>query len=107
MANTITGKVWQLDTVTGVVSTSPVTIHGIYVRFTTAAAGSCQIVTGVTSENSSSDERIIDCVTATTDTSNATQLNQFYTFGNQTFRGLKKTLSVNVATILVITCNPE
>ena len=103
MADLITGKVWNLDTVTGVVTTGNVNIHAIYVRFTTAAAGSCRIVTNVTVENSSSDERLVDCVTATTDTTNATQLNQFYTFGDQTFRGLKKTLSVNVATILVFT----
>lgn len=107
MADTITGKVWNLDTVAGVVTTGNVCIHAIYVRFTTAAAGSCRIVTSITGENTSSDDRIIDCVTATTDTSNATQLNQVYTFGNQTFRGLKKTLSVNVATILVYTANPD
>lgn len=107
MADAIKGKVWNLDTAAGVVTLDPVTIHGIYVRFTTAAAGSFQMVTGISANNSSSDERIIDCVTATTDTSNATQLNQFYTMGNQTFRGLKKILSVNVATIIVYTCNPD
>ena len=107
MADSITGKIWNLDTVVGVVSTSPVYIHGIYVQFTTAGAGSCRIVTGITNENSSSDERVIDAVSTATATANAFQLNQFYTFGNQSFRGLKKTLSVNVATILVITCVPN
>lgn len=107
MANIITGKVWQLDTVANVVSTMPVTIHSITVRFTTAGAGSCRIVTGITSENSSSDERIVDAVCIATSTANAFQLTQTFTFGDQTFRGIKKTLSVNVDTILLVTGVPN
>ena len=107
MGGILTGKVWQINTAADVVTTNVVYIHSIQVVFTTAGAGSCRIVTGITAENTSSDERIVDAVSTATSTANNFQTNQVFTYGNQMFRGLKTTLSVNVDTILVVTCNPD
>lgn len=105
MGNIITGKVWSLDTVagaaTGIVATSPVCIHSIQVRFTTAGAGSFQLSTN--SSQGSANDIILDCVSLAMSTANAYHTNQVYTYGDQTFLGLKKVLSVNVETVYIIT----
>ena len=105
MANATSGKVWSLDTVsgavTGIVSTNPVCIHSIQVRFTTAGAGSFQLATysGIGTAN----DIILDCVSLATSTANAYLTNQVYTYGDQTFMGLKKILTVNVESIYIVT----
>lgn len=103
MSDTITGQVWSLDTVVGVVTTAPVCIHGIYVRFTTAGAGSFQMLTNITNVESSTGKPLIDCASTATATANAFQCTQFFTLGDQFFQGLKKTLSVNVETVWLVT----
>lgn len=104
MANNIKGKVWSLDTALGVVSSDAVCIHAIQVRFTTAGAGSLQIMTNITADNSSTGgQMLLDCTSVSTSTANAFQVNQLYTYGDQTFSGIKKILSVNVESIYLVT----
>ena len=108
MANNLLGKVWSLDTVAGVITTGGCYIHSIQVRFTTAAAGSFQLLEGITAENNSTGGRmLLDCTSTSTSTANDFQVNQVYTYGDQYFSGLKKTLSVNVETVYIVTCNPK
>ena len=99
MANVITGKVWSLDTIAGLVSANPVTIHSIQVRFTTAGAGSCIISTS----NGTADV-ILDMITTAASTAVVWSTDIFQDFGQQTFAGLQKVLMVNVQTVYVITC---
>ena len=103
MANNIKGKVWSLDTAVGVVTTDPVTIHAVQVRFTTAGAGSFQMLTNISAYDNSVGNPLIDVTSVATSTANAFQLTQIIPLGDQTFYGLKKVLSVNVDTIYVIT----
>lgn len=105
MANTITGKIWSLDTATGVVSTGPVNIFSIRVRFTTAGAGSLLITT--TPREGSTAETLLDLKTTAATSAAAYVLDQQYLFGGQYFNGIQKTLSVNVDTIYVITGIPD
>ena len=105
MANLLTGKVWSLDTVVGIVSSQNVCIHSIRVRFTTAGVGSCVItafrpdVAGSNNVN----EVLLDLKTTAASTAVAWVLDEQYHFGDQTFPGLVKTVSVNVDTIYVVT----
>ena len=107
MPHDLTGKVWSIDSGTAFITLNPVTIHGVKVRFTTVGAGSCNIITGVTAEEGTVGEPFFDAKTVSTATANAFELTQFVTYGNQTFRGLRLTLAVNVDTIQIITCNPS
>lgn len=107
MAHDLSGKVWSIDSGTAEITLNPVTIHGIKVRFTTAGAGSCLIVTGVTQEDGTVGAKLFDGKTVATSTANAFELTQFVTYGNQTFQGLRLILAVNVDTIQIITCNPQ
>lgn len=101
MADSIKGKVWSLDTVAGVVTTAPVNIHAIHVRFTTAAAGSCIITTAP--QEGTLAETILDLKTTAASTAAVYILDERYTFGDQYFNGLRKSVCVNVDTIYVIT----
>src|SRR3990167_8690197 len=105
MPHDLTGKVWAIDSGTAFITLSPVTIHGVKVIFTTAGAGSCTIVTGITDGEGTVGEPFFDAKTVSTITANAFELTQFVTYGNQTFRGLRLILAVNVDTIQIITCN--
>ena len=100
MANTITGKVWSLDTVVGIVTTNPVNIHSIRVRFTTAGAGSFVITTA---PSDGTRETILDLKTTAASTATVYVLDSQYLFGSQYFNGLLKSVSVNVDTIYVVT----
>ena len=102
MANTITGKVWSLDTVAGLVSGNPVGIHEIRIAFTTAGAGSCIISTAI----STADE-ILNIKTTAASTAVVWHTTKCYSFGDQFFTGLQKVLMVNVDTIQVVTCKPS
>lgn len=102
MPNTITGKVWSLDTVAGLVSSNPVCIHEIRIAFTTAAAGSCIISTGV----STADE-ILNIKTTAASTAVVWHTTQRFSYGDQTFQGLNKVLMVNVDTMSVVTVVPK
>ena len=102
MANVITGKVWSLDTVAGLVSLQPVCIHSIIVRFTTAGAGSCIITT-----SNSTTDIILDLTTTAASTAVVWQTSTQFWLGDQFFTGLYKFLSVNVSTIYVITSNAQ
>ena len=102
MANTITGKVWSLDTVAGLVSGNPVGIHEIRISFTTVAAGSCIISTGV----STADE-ILNIKTTAASTAVVWHTTKCFSYGDQTFQGLNKVLMVNVDTLSVVTCIPK
>ena len=102
MANVITGKVWALDTVVGLVTDGPVNIHNMRISFTTAGAGSCILSTGL----STADE-ILNIKTTAASTAVVWHTTREYSFGNQTFQGLRKVLMVNVDTIQVVTGNPD
>ena len=107
MANIITGKIWSLDTVAGVVTTGDVCIHSIIVRFTTAGSGSC-IITGFnpsTTSTNSAVEVLLDLKTTAASTAAVFILDKQYLMGDQTFKGLVKSILVNVDTIYVITGN--
>lgn len=109
MPNIITGKVWSLDTVVGIVSTTDVCIHSIRVRFTTAGAGSF-VATAYRPDVSGSNnvqEVLIDLKTTAASTAVAWTLDEQYLFGDQTFKGFVKTLSVNVDTVYVVTGVPK
>lgn len=109
MADNIRGKVWSLDTVVAVVSTNDVCIHSIRVRFTTAGIGSCVITAfrpDVAGANNVA-ETLIDLKTTAASTAAAWLLDQQYTFGDQTFKGLVKSVSVNIDTIYVVTGVPK
>lgn len=109
MANILFGKVWSLDTAAGAVTTNPVCIHSIRVRFTTAGIGSC-IITANRFDPSSANvvqEVLLDLKTTAASTAAAYLLDSQYTFGDQTFQGLSKLVSVNVDTIYVVTTNPK
>jgi hypothetical protein len=107
MANDLSSKIWSLDTALGVVTTGGVYIHSIQVRFTTAGAGSFQMLHGLLGDNTSTGgDMLIDATSTATSTANAFQVNQTFTYGNQWFAGLKKTLCVNVEAIYIVTCNP-
>ena len=101
MADKITGKVWALDTVAGLVSSNPVAIHTIRVRFTTAAAGSCQLST------KDSTDLILNVETTAASTAAVWDLTREYSMGDQTFEGLRKVLSVSVDTIEIVTAVPR
>lgn len=101
MADVITGKVWNLDTATGMVSTNPVYIHSIRVRFTTAGVGSCIISTGAGTQ-----DMLLNLITTDASTAAVWDTSVQYTFGNQCFPGLQKVVCVNVSSIQVVTCNP-
>ena len=105
MADTITGKVWSLDTVVNVVSRMPVTLHSIRVRFTTAGVGSC-VITNMPGEGLPA-ETLLDLKTTAASSAAAYILDAQYTFGDQTFMGLRKSVSVNIDTIYVVTCQPK
>src|SRR3990167_4689344 len=105
MADTITGKVWSLDTVVGLVSENPVNIHSFIVRFTTAGIGSCVIATAGSATTAY--DTILDLKTTAASTAVVHTLDNQYFFGNQTFSGLRKMVSVNVDTIYVITGIPS
>jgi len=112
MANIISGKVWSLDTTTaltsaGLVTTNPVTIHAIHIRFTTAGAGSCVITDCPVTTDYTSGNTIIDIKTTAATSAAVYILDNRYTMGDQTFVGLKKTVCVNVDTIYIITGNPR
>ena len=102
MADRLIGKVWQLDTVAGMVTTNPVCIHAIHVRFTTAGAGSC-----ILSTSQSTADTILDLITTAASTAVVFDTTVRYTFGDQSFQGLQKVLSVNVSTIHVVTVYPK
>ena len=113
MHNILTGKIWSLDTTTaissaGIVTTTGVYIHSIRVRFTSAtgAIGSCIITDCPNPGNYTSTMTILDLKTTAAATGVAYILDSQYTFGNQLFQGLMKTVCVNVETIYVVTCNP-
>ena len=103
MADDLTGKVWSLDTVVGVVTRDPVNVHSVILRFTTAGAGSFTMLTNISSSDSSNGKPFCSAKTVATSTANAEQLTQVFTYGDQEFQGLKKTLCVNVDSILVVT----
>ena len=110
MADITFGKVWSLDTAVGIVSTSQVCIHSVRVRFTTAGAGSCILATvrpDVTGGTHAVQEVLLDLKTTAASTATAYVLDREYFFGDQTFAGLQKTVSVNVDTIYVVTSNPR
>jgi len=109
MANNLNGKIWSLDTATGAVTTAPVCIHSIKVRFTTGAAGSL-IITAFrpdTTPTNSANEVILDLKTTAASTAVAYVLDEQYSYGDQTFTGLFKTVSVNVDTIYIVTGVPK
>ena len=109
MANIISGKVWSLDTVIGTVSTTDVCIHSIRVRFTTAGVGSFVVTAfrpDVTPTNAVQ-ETILDLKTTAASTAVAWLLDEQYLFGDQTFKGFVKSVSVNVDTVYVVTGNPR
>jgi hypothetical protein len=103
MADDLTGIVWALDTAVGVVTTGPFYVHTLYVRFTTAAAGSFQALTQITAENTSTGKLFCDLTTTATSTANAFNLEKVIYYGGQPFQGLKKTLCVGVETVWIIT----
>ena len=110
MANTITGKVWSLDTATGTVATTMACIHSMIVRFTTVGAGSLQMTTfrpDVSTGANATQEILLDLKTTAASTAVVWGLDTQYFFGEQTFPGLVKTLCVNVDTIYVITGVPR
>ena len=113
MANNIVGKVWSVDTstaaATAIITSQQVCIHSIRVRFTTAAAGSLTITAfrpDMTPPNSVQ-EVLLDLKTTAASTAVVWSLDEQYLFGDQTFPGLVKTVSVNVDTIYVVTGNPR
>ena len=106
MPHDLTGKVWAVDSGTAIITTNPVTIHGVHVLFTTAAAGSCVIQTGITADNTSTGKPFMNIKTTGTSTANSFVISYFHTYGNQSFQGLKIITAVNVDTIQIITCNP-
>ena len=109
MANILTGKVWSLDTVVGAVTTANIFIHSIRVRFTTAGAGSC-VITAYRPDSGPGNavqEVLLDLKTTAASTAAVYILDEQYTFGDQCFSGLFKTVSVNVDTIYVVTGNPR
>lgn len=99
MADNLNGKVWQLDTVAGLVTQNPVIIHAIHIRWTTAGIGSFQLSTA-----NSTGDLLLDLKTTAASTAAVFGLTERYTFGNQTFQGLRKVISVNVDTIHIVTC---
>jgi len=110
MVNTITGKIWSLDTTTGIVATNPVCIHSIRVRFTTAGAGSFQMTAyrpDSASGANATQEMLLDLKTTAASTAAVYILDAQYLFGDQTFPGLVKTLCVNVDAIYVVTGVPK
>ena len=107
MPHDLTGKVWAIDSGTAAITANPVYVHGVKVRFTTAGAGSCTIVTGITSGGGTVGTPFFDGKTVATSTANAFELTQFVTYGNQSFPGLRLILAVNVDTIQIITCNQQ
>ena len=109
MADIITGKVWSLDTVAATVTTQNLCIHSIRVRFTTAGVGSL-IMTAFRADVGSANavqEVLLDLKTTAASTAVAWLLDEQYTFGDQTFKGLVKTTLVNVDTIYVVTGVPK
>ena len=109
MANITAAKIWSLDTVVGVVTTGNVYVHSIRVRFTTAGVGSC-IITAARPDTTSANttqEVLLDLKTTAASTAAAYILDYQYTFGDQMFTGLNKTVSVNVDTIYVVTATPR
>jgi len=101
MANSLVGKVWSLDTAVGLVTSDPVNIHAIHIRFTTAGVGSCVITTAP--KEGTAATTLLDLKTTAASTAAVYILDERYTFGDQFFDGLKKTVSVNVDTIYIIT----
>ena len=97
MADNILGKVWNLDTVAGLVTSDPVNIHSIRVRFTTAGVGSCVLAT------LSSADVILNLQTTAANTAAVWDTTLQYLFGNQIFQGLRKVALVNVDTIQIVT----
>ena len=106
MADILTGKVFALDTVAQLVTTDNVYIDNIMVRFTTAAAGSFQMTSGV-SQDSAIGYKICDATSVATSTANGFQLTQIFPMGGQVYKGLRKTLCVNVDTVMVVTAVPK
>lgn len=102
MADVITGKIWSLDTVVGLVSANPVGIHEIRIAFTTAGAGSCIISTGL----STADE-ILNIKTTAASTAVVWHTTKCFSYGDQFYQGLRKVLMVNVDTLSVVTCKPS
>lgn len=102
MADIITGKVWLLDTVAGFVSSNPVTIHAIHVKFTTAGAGACVLSTANTPG-----DIILDLTTTAASTAVVFDTTVRYTFGDQVFLGLRKVTCTNISTIHIVTCNQK
>ena len=94
MANILKTNVWQVDTVVGVVTTSLVIINSIKVRMNTAGAGSCIITT-------INNQPILDIKTTSTSTAVVYSRMLDFSFDGQSFNGLKKTVSVGVATIYI------
>ena len=112
MANIITGKVWSLDTTTafssaGIVTTNPVYIDKIRVRFTTAGAGSFILKDCPSTFNYTSTMTILDLKTTAATSAAVYTLDYEFSLGYQCFQGLMKTVCVNVDTIYIITCNPR
>lgn len=105
MPHDLTGKVWAIDSGTALITASNVIVHGVKVIFTTAEAGSCTIVTGISGEDGTVGKPFFTAKTVATSTANGFELTQFVTYGDQTFDGLRLILAVNVDTIQIITCN--
>lgn len=91
MANVITGKVWTLDSVAGIVTTSPVTIDCIRVTWTTASAGNLVLATA------NSADIILQAATVTAATLAWAPMTQEFSMGNQTFLGLTKVTVTGLA----------
>lgn len=101
MANTITGKIWSLDTVAGFVTNNNLCIHSIRVRFTTAGAGA--LVINSAPPEGKNVETLLDLKTTTASTAAAYMLDQQFFFGEQTFQGISKVTCTNVDSIYIVT----
>ena len=106
MANALNGKVWSLDTTVQIVTSGNILINAIHVRFTTAGVGSLIMTTATLSSDNTYNDVILDLKTTAASTAVVYALDTRYTFGDQTFPGLRTKVSVNVDTIYVITGNP-
>ena len=90
MANLTSGKVWALDSVVGIVSSTPVNIHSIIVNWASASVGQL-VLQGYQGPGSSFGEPILSVYTLTIGTVGTGLFgSQQYFMGNQTFSGLTK-----------------
>ena len=90
MANLTSSKVWSLDSVAGIVSSTPVIIHSIIVNWSSASVGSL-VLQGYQGPGTSFGEPILTLYTLTAGTAGTGLFaSQQYLMGNQTYSGLVK-----------------